>query len=34
MDFLYLIAIAAFAGLIAALAAGCDKLRRTTGGRS
>jgi hypothetical protein len=33
MDLLYLIAIAAFAGLVAALAMGCDKLHRAPGGR-
>ncbi len=33
MDLVYLIAIVVFAGLIAALAVGCDKLRRTSGGR-
>jgi len=33
MDLVYLIAIAAFGGLVAALAMGCDKLRRTPGGR-
>nr|WP_198386270.1 potassium ABC transporter ATPase [Burkholderia ubonensis] len=33
MDLLYLIAIAVFAGLIAALASGCDTLRRNPGGR-
>ncbi|EUC12613.1 UNVERIFIED_ORG: hypothetical protein BDU10_9590 [Burkholderia sp. CF145] len=33
MDLLYLIAIAAFGGLIVALAIGCDKLRRAPGGR-
>ncbi|MBY4866541.1 MULTISPECIES: potassium ABC transporter ATPase [Burkholderia] len=34
MDLLYLIAIAVLAILIGGLAAGCDKLRRTSGGRS
>lgn len=33
MDLLYLIAIVVFASLIAGLAIGCDKLRRTSGGR-
>jgi hypothetical protein len=34
MDFMYLVGIAAFLGLCAALTAGCDKLRnRKTGGR-
>ncbi|MBB5413575.1 hypothetical protein OKW38_007417 [Paraburkholderia sp. MM5496-R1] len=33
MDLVYLIAIAAFGGLVAALAVGCDKLRRAPGGR-
>jgi hypothetical protein len=33
MDLLYLAAIAAFGGLVAALAVGCDKLRRAPGGR-
>ncbi|KGS04420.1 putative membrane protein [Burkholderia sp. ABCPW 111] len=34
MYLLYLIAIGVFGGLIAAMIAGCDKLRRTSGGRS
>ncbi|WP_197419251.1 MULTISPECIES: potassium ABC transporter ATPase [Burkholderia] len=34
MDLLYLIAIGVFTGLIAAMIFGCDKLRRTSGGRS
>lgn len=33
MDLLYLIAIVAFGGLVAALVTGCDKLRRAPGGR-
>ncbi|CAJ2793586.1 potassium ABC transporter ATPase [Burkholderia pseudomultivorans] len=33
MDLLYLIGIGAFAGLIATMVAGCDKLRRVKGGR-
>jgi hypothetical protein len=33
MDLIYLIAIVAFGGLVAALAIGCDKLRRAPGGR-
>jgi hypothetical protein len=33
MDLLYLLVIAAFGGLVAALAIGCDKLHRTPGGR-
>jgi hypothetical protein len=33
MDLLYLIAIIAFSGLVAAFVIGCDKLRRAPGGR-
>ncbi len=33
MDLLYLIAIVAFGGLVAAFVVGCDKLRRAPGGR-
>ncbi|MGF6777410.1 hypothetical protein P3T21_002610 [Paraburkholderia sp. GAS334] len=33
MDLIYLIAIAAFAGLVAAFVVGCEKLQRTPGGR-
>ncbi|EIM95605.1 hypothetical protein WQE_38464 [Paraburkholderia hospita] len=33
MDLLYLIAIAAFGGLVVAFAIGCDKLHRAPGGR-
>ncbi|MCG1042921.1 potassium ABC transporter ATPase [Mycetohabitans sp. B8] len=34
MDLVYLAGIVLFLGLCMALAAGCDKLRRTPGGRS
>jgi hypothetical protein len=33
MDLLYIIAIVAFSGLVAAFVVGCDKLRRAPGGR-
>lgn len=33
MDLIYLIAIIAFSALVAAFVVGCDKLRRTPGGR-
>jgi hypothetical protein len=33
MDLVYLIAIAAFGGLVVAFAIGCDKLHRAPGGR-